>query len=50
MSLALALLGDVDEPGERGVLGLQYERAETVVGVGLYLEVIGAALCVMAGA
>ena len=32
----------------RRVSGLQYERAETVAGVGLYLEIIGAALCVLA--
>lgn len=49
LSLAIALLGDVDELGAKGVIGLQYERAETVAGVGLYLEIIGAALCVLAG-
>jgi hypothetical protein len=49
LTLALALFGDVPELGEKGVIGLQYERGETVAAGGLYLEIIGAALCVLAG-
>lgn len=49
VTLALALFGDINDLGDKGVIGLEYERAETVVATGLYLEVIGGALCVLAG-
>lgn len=47
--LAFALLRDLPDAGETGLVGLQYEEAEAKAGSGLYLEIIGAGLILLAG-
>ncbi len=47
--LAFALLRDIPDAGETGLVGLQYEEAEAKAGSGLYLEIIGAGLILLAG-
>ena len=47
--LAFALIRDVPEANETGLVGLQYDEAEAKAGAGLYLEIIGAGLVALGG-
>ena len=47
--LAFALIRDVPEANETGLVGLQYEEAEAKAASGLYLEIVGAGLLILGG-
>jgi hypothetical protein len=47
--LAFALIRDVPEANETGLVGLQYEEAEANAASGLYLEIVGAGLLILGG-
>jgi hypothetical protein len=47
--LGIAVLGDLPDVDETGQIGVTFEEAEAVSGLGLVLEFVGAALCVAAG-
>ena len=48
--IAIAVLRDLPQANETGLVGLRYEEAKAGVDTGLYLEFIGAGLCAAAGA
>jgi hypothetical protein len=48
--LALGLLSDLPESGKTGAVGPLFENARATRGTGLYLELVGGALAVCAGA
>jgi hypothetical protein len=50
VTLAFILLRDLPKMDESGLVGLRYEEAEVSPGPGLYLEMLGAGLCALAGA
>ena len=47
--LAFSLIRDVPKTDDTGLVGLQYEEAEAKPGTGLYLELAGGVLLVLAG-
>ena len=47
--LAFALIRDVPEANETGLVGLQYEEAQAKAASGLYLEIVGAGLLILGG-
>ena len=47
--LAFSLIRDVPKTDDTGLVGLQYEEAEAKPGTGLYLEIAGGVLLVVAG-
>ena len=47
--LVFALVRDVPDVNETGLVGLQYEEAEAKAGPGLYLEIVGAGFLMLAG-
>ena len=47
--LAFSLIRDVPKANDTGLVGLQYEEAEAKAGTGLYLEIVGAGLVLLAG-
>jgi hypothetical protein len=47
--LAFALLRDLPKAGETGLVGIRYEQAEAMAGLGLYLEIVGAVALAVAG-
>lgn len=47
--LAFSLIRDVPKANDTGLVGLQYEEAEAKPGTGLYLEIVGAGLVLLAG-
>jgi hypothetical protein len=50
VAVAIALLGDLPASRETGVIGRNYAGAEGQAGAGLWLEAVGGALAVAAGA
>ena len=48
LAVVLALVRDLDQADETGVVGLRYEEARAVIGPGLYLEIAAGGLCVLA--
>ena len=48
--IAIAVLRDLPQTDETGLVGLRYEEARAGADSGLYLELIGAGLCAAAGA
>jgi len=47
--LAFSLIRDVPKTNDTGLVGLQYEEAEAKAGSGLYMEISGAGLIMLAG-
>ncbi len=47
--LAFSLIRDVPKADDTGLVGLQYEKAEAKPGTGLYMEIAGAGLIMLAG-
>ena len=47
--VAFVVLRDLPKANETGLVGIRYEQAEAGVDAGLYLAVLGAALCAAAG-
>jgi hypothetical protein len=47
--LGITLLGDLPASDDTGVIGRDYDQAEASAGVGLWLELIGGILAVVAG-
>jgi len=47
--VAFVVLRDLPKANETGLVGIRYEQAEAGVDTGLYLAVLGAALCAAAG-
>jgi hypothetical protein len=47
--LGIALLGDLPASDETGLIGRRYAAAEAAAGPGLWLELVGGALAVVAG-
>jgi hypothetical protein len=48
--LGLALLGDLPDANDTGLIGRDYAQASASAGIGLWFEVFGGALAVLAGA
>ncbi|HEY7454539.1 MAG TPA: hypothetical protein VH683_08240 [Thermoleophilaceae bacterium] len=48
--LGIALLSDLPASDDTGLLGRNYEQAQASAGTGLWFEVIGGALAIVAGA
>ena len=49
VALGFVLLRDLPKADESGLVGLRYEEAEASPGAGLYMEVVGAGFCALAG-
>jgi hypothetical protein len=47
--LGITLLGDLPASDETGLIGRRYAAAEAQAGIGLWLELVGGALAVVAG-
>ena len=47
--LAFAFLRDIPQAGKEGLVGIRYEDAAAGPDTGLYLEIVGAGLCALAG-
>ena len=47
--LAFALLRDIPQASKEGLVGIRYEDASAGPDTGLYLEIVGAGLCALAG-
>jgi hypothetical protein len=50
VTLGLALIGDLPVTNETGAIGLDFDGATGSAGLGFYLELIGGALALLAGA
>ena len=48
--IAIAVLRDLPQTNETGLVGLRYEEAKAGADSGLYIELVGAGLCAAAGA
>lgn len=49
IALAITLIGDLPETGETGAIGRDFEGATAQAGLGFFLELTGALLCLLAG-
>lgn len=49
VALALTVSRDIPKADDTGEIGLRYDAAEASPGAGLYMEVVGAGLCALAG-
>jgi hypothetical protein len=49
VAVGIALLGDLPASDDTGLIGRDYDQAEASAGIGLWLELIGGILAVVAG-
>ena len=49
VAVGLTVIRDIPKADDEGLIGLRYSDAEASPGSGLYMEVVGAGLCALAG-